>query len=180
MAGQPVRRAREGRPPAPGASGTSARGYSWPPLQHGHELSTRHGAWSARRVDPITKELIAALIADRPDLARYPETLMAWGRAEARCILLGEWQAEHGLMDDDGKVRGGEWVGTFERLAMNLRERIGLDPRSEAELAHDRADAERSVVDLDALRERGRVLLDARDIPKRSERDARDEREQDS
>jgi hypothetical protein len=124
----------------------------------------RHGAWSSRRVDPVAQELIAGLLDDRPDLRRYPEAVMAWARAEARCILLASYQVEHGLVDADGNVPGGKYVAQFERLATDLRARLGLDPRSEAELARDRADAERSVVDLDALRSRGRVLLDARDV----------------
>jgi hypothetical protein len=45
---------------------------------------------------------------------------------------------------------------------MQLRERLGLDPKSEAELARGQAEAARSVVDLDALRERGRAALKAR------------------
>ena len=87
---------------------------------------------------------------------------MAWGRAEARCALLADWQLTHGLVDDEGNVRGGRYIAQFERLAIELRSRLGLDPRSEAELARDRVEVERTVTDLDGLRIRGRAVLAAR------------------
>src|SRR5687767_10257374 len=126
-----------------------ARGYSWPPFSPGNTVSYRHGAHSGRAIDPIALDLAAGLVVERPDLDRFPEAVMAWARAEARCILLHEHQATHGLLDDDGEVRGGRYVAQFERLAADLRARLGLDPRSEAELARARADATRSAVDLD-------------------------------
>jgi hypothetical protein len=86
----------------------------------------------------------------------------AWARAEARCLLLATWQAERGLLDDKGEVMGGRYVGQFERLAAELRHRLGLDPRSEAELLAARADAARNVVDLDAIRRRGVEALRSR------------------
>jgi hypothetical protein len=42
---------------------------------------------------------------------------------------------------------------------MQLRERLGLDPKSEAELANAQADAARNIVDVDVLRARGREAL---------------------
>ncbi len=137
--------------------GESARGYSWPPFAEGNTVRLRSGAWSARKVDPLTAELVAGLLADRPDLAAWPETVWAWARAEARCLLLAEYQVEAGLIDPKtGDVRSGRWVGTFERLAADLRGRLGIDPRSEAELARERADASRSAVDLAGIQARGR------------------------
>ncbi|MDQ6853139.1 MAG: hypothetical protein M3046_05510 [Actinomycetota bacterium] len=53
-------------------------------------------------------------------------------------------------------------IAQFERLANDLRQRLGLDPRSEAELASVQADAARSVVDIDALRARGRAAVERR------------------
>jgi hypothetical protein len=158
MAGQPVRREREGRSPAPGA-----RGYSWAPFAEGHTVSTRHGAFSERRVHPLAVELMAGLLADRADLERFPEVVMAWARAEARCVLLAEWQVEHGFIDDEGNVRGGKWVGTFERLAQDLRARLGLDPRSEAELVRESAQAHHASFDLEAVIAKGRAVIEARE-----------------
>ncbi len=143
--------------------GTPARGYTWPPFQAENRAGLLHGAHSPREVDPVAAELVAGLLDDLPHLAWYPETVSAWARAEARCILVARWQAEQGLLDDEGNVRGGKYVAQFERLASDLRGRLGLDPRSEAELLRDQTTAARQVVDLDALRARGRAALDARE-----------------
>jgi hypothetical protein len=171
MPGQPKRREREGKPPPPGA-----RNYRWrnfgadrpdDPVPSGSdyaaEVSTRHGAMSSRKIDPIAATLAAELIRDRPDLERFPEAVAAWSRAETRCLLLEAWFAERGLLDTNGKPTASEsLLSSSERLAMQLRERLGLDPKSEAELASAQADAARSFVDLDALRARGREALKAR------------------
>jgi len=139
-----------------------ARGYSWRPFQTGNAAAVRHGVWSARAVDPVAEELVTALVEDRPDLAGYPETVEAWARAEARCLLLAAYHAERGLLDEKGNVRAGQYVTAFERLAADLRARLGLDPRSEAELRRAQADAVQAAVDLDGIRARGRAALNAR------------------
>jgi len=155
------------------ADGSGGRGYRWRQFgedrpedviaagnEYAAEIATRHGATSARKVDPVAAQLAGELVADRPDLERFPEAVAAWSRAEARCLLLESWFAEHGLLDADGKATASErLLASTERIAMQLRERLGLDPKSEAELANAQADAARSVVDLDALRERGREAL---------------------
>lgn len=151
----------DGRPlPAKGEGhGGPARGYSWAPFKAGNVAGMRHGAFSSRRVDPIAEELAAGLLEDRPDLEGYPEVVWAWARPEARCLLLAEHFAD-GLFDQDGAVRPGlRYVARFERQADQLRQRLGLDPRSEAELFRDRISAPRGAVDLDRLREEGRRAL---------------------
>ncbi|HEX2575710.1 MAG TPA: hypothetical protein VHK88_05130 [Aquihabitans sp.] len=139
-----------------------ARGYSWPPFRKNNLAGRRSGVHSLRIVDPLAAELAAALLVDRADLAAFPEALAAWARAEARCLLLAEHQAGEGLFDNDGSVRGGRYVAQFERLAADMRTRLGLDPRAEAELARSRAEAVAGLVDLDAVRERGREALERR------------------
>jgi hypothetical protein len=52
---------------------------------------------------------------------------------------------------------------SFERLAAEHRATLGLDPRSEASLARERAAAATLAVDLDALAQRGRAVLTARE-----------------
>ena len=47
-------------------------------------------------------------------------------------------------------------------MAMQLRAQLGLDPASEAALATAQADAAWNVVDVDALRAKGREALKAR------------------
>jgi hypothetical protein len=145
------------------ANPSPARGYSWMPFEPGHELSTKHGVFSRRCLDPLAAELMTGLLEERQDLERYPEAVAAWARAEARCLLFGDWIGEHGILDQTGASTVAlRYVAQFERLAMELRTRLGLDPRSEAELARDRSEVERNVVDLDALRARGSAILDSR------------------
>lgn len=102
---------RPERPPVASTAETwtprPARGYSWPAFEPGHTKSTRHGIWSKRQVEPLAGDLVSGLLSDRPDLNRYPELLMAWARAEARCLMLAEWFVERGLLDDDGDERAG-------------------------------------------------------------------------
>jgi hypothetical protein len=149
------------------------RGYSWAPFEKGNTVSTRHGVWSQRKVDPMAEELASGLIVDRPDLAGHPETVFAWARAEARCILLADHFGD-GLFDGEGNERPGlRLIAQFERLAADLRARLGLDPRSEAELARERGAATLTAVDLEAVRARGRAaMLEAQG---RATTDARDE-----
>ena len=142
--------------------GLPARGYSWPQFKAGNMAAVKSGAQSDRIVDPIALELIEGLLDVRPDLERHGWAVMAWARAETRCLLLAQWQAEHGLLDDTGNVRNGQHVAQFERLAESARARLGLDPQSEAQLLRDQADATRSAFDLDEIRRRGREALEAR------------------
>lgn len=135
------------------------RGYSWAPFEPGNEVSVRHGVWSKRKVDPVAEELSSGLLVDRPDLAGHPETVFAWARAEARCLLLADHFAD-GLFDGEGAERPGlRLIQQFERLASDLRTRLGLDPRSEAELARERGAATLTAVDLEAVRARGRASM---------------------
>lgn len=119
--------------------------------------STRHGIWSKRQVEPLAGDLVSGLLSDRPDLNAYPELVMAWARAEARCLLLADWFVQRGLFDDEGQDRPGlRFVGQFEKLAADLRGQLGLTPGSEADLARARADAIKGELDLEGLAARGR------------------------
>jgi hypothetical protein len=122
-------------------------------------VSIRHGIHSRRKVDPLAAELVTGLVDSRPDLDAYPETIWAWARAEARCLLLETWLSDHPVVDEDGEPAPVlRYVSQWERLASDLRTRLGLDPRSEAELVRSRADAAKGSFDLDALREKGRAI----------------------
>jgi hypothetical protein len=117
----------------------------------------RHGIWSKRTVDPLAQDLVAGLLSDRDDLNAYPELVMAWGRAEARCLLLADWFGQRGLFDAEGEERPGlRFIHQFEKLAADLRAQLGLTPGSEADLARSRADAIRGELDLEGLAARGR------------------------
>jgi hypothetical protein len=122
------RESGQGGPAKGPGHGGPARGYRWEPFKVGNEVRLRHGARSERRVDPVAAELVEALLADRPDLAAYPEAVWGWARAEARCLLFAHWHAQVGYLDEAGNPRGGGHVAAAENQAARLRERLGLDP----------------------------------------------------
>ena len=55
------------------------------------------GTWA-----PLAGDLVSGLLEDKPDLVGYPELLAAWARAEARCILFGEYLIDR-FTDGDEK-----------------------------------------------------------------------------
>jgi hypothetical protein len=142
-------------------SGIPAHGR-YKPFEPGHLVTLAHGARSPRFVDPIAAELAKELLARRPDLAGYPEAVEAWSRAEARSMLYERFHAEVGAIDEDGNLRGGSHVHQVERQAQRMRERLGLDPLAEAELATRRADAVRMSANLEAVLARGRAIIERR------------------
>jgi hypothetical protein len=144
--------------------GGSARGYSWPPAEHGNTLALKYGAHSQRVYEPIAQTLVAAVIEERGDLVPYRHAVEAWADAEARAALLREHLADVGMLDDGGEPREGllKWLVQFEKRAEAGRRQLGLDPRSHAELLRQRVEAQRSAVDLEGLRERGARIVEGR------------------
>lgn len=147
------------------ASGMPASGAPtrppWPANNFGAVVS---GHRSPRVYGELARLLTEGLIADRPDLAAYPEAVAAWATAEAQAALLRRHLDNQGILDDNGNPRQKliDSLRHVERQALRHREVLGLDPRSEASLARDRAAASVLAVDLQALAERGRQALDAR------------------
>lgn len=130
------------------------------------------GARSPRVYGEVSRVLVAGLLEHRPDLAAHPEALASWGDAEARAALLRKHLDEVGMLDANGGPR--ESMLTFldrcERRAAEARHRLGLDPRSEAELAILRARAIREgqivpQVNLATLAEQGRAVLGSASDP---------------
>src|SRR5438105_4778631 len=137
MAGQPRRRAREGRTPAPGASGMPARGETrtHPPFEPGNVMALRHGAYSPRKVDPLATELVEQLLAQAAAPGSsvayvaepsYRPSVWAWARVEARVQLLVEYLEERGGdVDDEGEVRAAAQLLTkLEGHAAKLRSQL--------------------------------------------------------
>jgi hypothetical protein len=95
---------------------------------------------------------------------QHSAALWAWARCEAKVQLLEEYLLdEGGMLDDDGEVRAAtDLLERVERRALKLRERLGLDPRSEAELRRARAGATLAGFDIDAALTAGRRVIDAR------------------
>jgi hypothetical protein len=168
MSGEGIQ--RRGDRPKPGEPGyvderktTGKRGYSWPQFAPNNEMAVRHGATVPRIVDPIAEQLVEGLLERRPDLERFPEALAAWGRAESRCLLLAAWFSERGLLDAKGQpTASAQLLNQSERLASEMRARLGVDPKAESELAQSQAQAAASVVDLEAIRAQGRKALERR------------------
>ncbi|WP_052668663.1 P27 family phage terminase small subunit [Nitriliruptor alkaliphilus] len=144
------------------ASGIPARGYRWEPFQPGHLLSTRHGANAERFVQPIADAVVRWARERAPWLDDLDgPALESWARAEARCVLLADYLDVHGLVDAEGEPRSAlRALERAESSAMRARERLGLDPRSRAALARERADAVLHAADLEQVRAAGREALE--------------------
>lgn len=145
-----------------------ARGYAWKPFQPGHASALKSGWKSPRVYEPLAMEFAEGIKEVRPDLARpeYAAAVVAWAQAEAVVTLLRRRVAEVGVIGDDGEPRAGlmGYLKAFENQAEKRRQRLGLDPRSEAALAQERAAATAAqTVDLTALAEEGRRVLAERE-----------------
>ena len=153
-----------GQPPCRPASGVPAKG-SRPPFSKGNLAPATHGARSPRVYGDLAQHLAVGLMEDRPDLASYPEAVAAWATAEAQAALMRRHVDTVGPIDsENGKPRDSVllWLTRMEGAAMRHRAVLGLDPRSEAALSRERAEASVLAVDLDALAERGRAALESR------------------
>jgi hypothetical protein len=131
----------------------TARNYSWEPFKPGHTLSTRHGAWSDRRVRPIAEAILQDVLEDPQcqylATPRFAAELAAWAVAETRVRLLESYIAR--LAEDAGDESGvgdladertrSAWslLHRCEARAMSGRDRLGLSPLSAARIGRDRA-----------------------------------------
>lgn len=126
-----------------------ARGYSWEPFQPGHTKSLIHGAYSPRTVDPLAEEIAGLILKTGPGfLASNDFALATWSlaRTEARLQVVNEWLDTHGPLDEEGNPRpAAGLVLQFERLAVDMRNRLGLDPTSRAKLEQALAGAARDI-----------------------------------
>ena len=124
---------------------TPKRGaYRWEDAAPGNWLALRHGGSSSRLpelVSPRTDELVEGIFSIAPHLDRDADLLAVRACALAEAVIerLAAYAAEHGIVDAErGKPSGvmeplRSWMATAERA----RARLGLDPRSRAELAVD-------------------------------------------
>lgn len=150
------------------APSPSPRGMSRPPFPRGNAMRLRHGARSPSVYLPLAREIATELLADRPDLAAYPHAVARWAEWEGRARLLRRHLAQVGDLDGDGPTavpRTGivKWLKECEAAAERAAAVLGLDPRSEAKLAHERASAATLAVDLHAIAARGAQTSAAQD-----------------
>ena len=131
---------------------------------NGNVVRVTHGVYSDRRVNPIARELAEGLIVERPDLEDHPAAVWSWARIESKCLLLEAWLDEHDFIDGDGKPTApAQLVTRYEKLALNLRARLGLDPLSQAQLQTTRGQATLVSYDIEELRARGREVIELRE-----------------
>ena len=142
------------------------RGYRWEPFQPGNQAGRRHGVWAADAHDEAAR--VVSDLLPQADIERFPivalifaETWVRWRRAVADIAARGEMLGEgedakaHPLLPHESRLR---------RDLLDLVARFGLDPRAEAELARDRADAAKLTVDLDTVLARGRAAWAAHEL----------------
>jgi len=145
------------------------QGPVWQPGAHvfdeGNQVAVHHGAWSARRVDPLAAELVETAVNTVSWLAdpTYAPALFAWARAEARCQLVAEYLDKVGPLDEKGEPRGAlNAADRLESLALKHRTRLGLDPVSRAQLEATLTGAKQGQVALEEAMARGAQTLEAR------------------
>jgi hypothetical protein len=153
--------------PVHAAKAKAARGYRWETAAPGNFLSVRNGASTQRVFGPLAKQLAKALLAECEDLRnpRYAAAVTRWSEAEAQESLLvfelDRVVSSEGITSERAeqvqrsldKVRG---------RSARLRADLGLTPRGHVELVAGRAHAEHEVVDVEAIRARGRAAIEAR------------------
>lgn len=120
-----------------------------PPFEPGHELSTKYGAHSPRKLAPVAEEYVDAVLAD-DSLAylrspAYLPAVQAWAAAEARVVLIERWVSdritEQGMEwateSAAGRTSPLELLRRSDATALTHRARLGLDPISRAKLGKD-------------------------------------------
>lgn len=121
-----------------------------PPFREGNEAAVTHGARSQRKVEELARQIDADLLTRAPWVAEYPEALKAYGRAESVARMLFNDIAKVGVYGSKGEFRASilaRWA-TAENTAARHREALGLTPKSEAQVARDRAVAASASVDV--------------------------------
>jgi hypothetical protein len=136
-----------------------------PPFTEGHLTRMKFGARAPRVYGAVAERLLEDLLIAKPWLADYPEEVAAVCQQEAIVALMRIELTGMGIKDKaTGQPRLALLARYFsaERAAAKARDRLGLAPLSEAVIAHERAEAVKSAVDLHALAARGQAALEAR------------------
>ncbi len=142
------------------------------PYEEGNRAALKHGADSARSIQPVADELLrwSEHLADVAPWACGPahaSTVAAWAWAEARCLLVRRWLDERQAVNDEGEVpAAANYREKLERRARTLRADLGLGPLAEAKLlvAIQAAGVEEgdTTPGVEALRAAGQRILESR------------------
>jgi len=126
-------------------------------LEPGDRIAVTHGIKSPAIVEPIARQIAEQILTDRPDLARYPLAVESAASLEAKCRLLRDWVADHGMFGNGYRPRSGVLLLLkFEEAARRARRELGLSPKAEIELEKLKRETIAVDASLDELRERGR------------------------
>ncbi|MES1170166.1 MAG: hypothetical protein ABUL47_05715 [Leifsonia sp.] len=138
------------------------------PFREGNLAAVTNGARSRRKVEELASRIDDELAERAPWVLSYPEALSAYARAESISRLIYNDLARNGIYDKNGQFRASlisRW-STAENVAARQRAELGLTPKSEAEVARDRATAAAVAqsADLADLAARGRAAREARAV----------------
>lgn len=115
-----------------------ARGYSWPPFEPGHTLSTTHGASSPRVIEAKAAEVHEQLLELAPwcNQPHYLPSVNRYLQAAAREALLHEHITTVSAAKGPRAVAARVWeqATAATRLAHTLAGDLGLTPLGEARL----------------------------------------------
>jgi hypothetical protein len=160
------------------ASRPPSIGRPWPPFAPGNDIGPRfdegndaaltHGAWSARKVQPLADQLHASLerIAPWTTSEAFAGTVQSWAWAEGQASILRDYVDQHGHFDSDGVERPA--VRTLDRIEVRLdklRDALGLTPKALTKLlanAAELATATGNHEGLASVEAEGRRILAAR------------------
>jgi hypothetical protein len=122
-----------------------ARGYSWPPFEEGNTAALRHGAESARLVEPRARELAPQILAAHPHLDQQKDgpAIFRLAMTYARIERVYRWLAEQddAVFDD---VDAGtthsvlERCSRWERQASADEDRLAIAPLTRVKLGLDK------------------------------------------
>jgi hypothetical protein len=131
--------------PATGTEWTPEFEGQRPPFQPGNQLAVTHGAFSARRTDPIARRLIEEVTTD-PSTSylaspKYHAMLWQWAQAAAKVEVLSEWvdtmAIQQAADSDRGKTSALELLRKWMSTSMTLADKLGFTPAAAARLGKD-------------------------------------------
>lgn len=128
-----------------------ASGYKWEPFAPGHELSTKHGVYSERKLSPRVEELVAYVLGsnwlmpvDVPAVVSWATAKAQEERATAHLEAIQEAAANGvGDLTDPAVKAAYALLDRTQGRAARATARLGFDPMSRAQLGRDIAAAHR-------------------------------------
>jgi hypothetical protein len=142
----------------PGGEGLCTRCAGFLP---GNDVGQRHGAYSAREIEPLAESIFEALCAQAPvaNVADDHARRLVAGRL-AQIELGRRWVFEHGVCDENGDLR--PIVGVlvkWENGARQMLRELGLTTLSRAELGLEIARTAVAVSEVQELMRRMNGLI---------------------